>query len=92
MIGSSAPNGSSINSTLRLGRERPGDADALLLAAGQLVRIARSDIARGSSWKSVSSSSTRASMRALSQPSSSGTVAMFCATVRCGNSPWPWMA
>ncbi len=27
---------------LRLGRERAGDADALLLAAGKLVRIARS--------------------------------------------------
>ena len=52
-----------------LRRERPRDADALLLATGQVRAGIRSANSPGSSWNSVSSSSTRASICALSQPS-----------------------
>ena len=56
----------------RLGGERAGDADALLLAARELVRPARRGSPPGSSSTSSSSSSTRRRMRASSQPSSDG--------------------
>ena len=76
----------------RFGGQRARHPDALLLAAGELVREFAARTRAGSSWNTLSSSSTRARMRAASQPSRRGTVAMFSATVRCGNRPWPWIA
>ena len=61
----------------RVGRERARDADALLLAARQLAGKAVA-IGAGSMPTSASNSSTRAAIRASSQPRSRGTVAMFC--------------
>ena len=46
MIGSSAPNGSSISITRRIGRERAREADALALAAGELRGVAGAVVAR----------------------------------------------
>ena len=89
-IGSTAPNGSSISSTRRVGGERPGDADALLLAAGELAPGSGRPCP-ASSPTSSSSSSERVRWRSLSQPSSCGTVAMLSATVRCGNRPACWI-
>ncbi len=78
-----------MSSTIGLGGERARDADPLLLPAGELVRQSVVRRSPGRAENTVSSSRTRASMRAVSQPSSRGTVAMFSATVRCGNSPYP---
>ena len=75
---------------LRPGGERAGDADALALAAGQLRGKARRGAFRGRGGPASSSSSTRAAIRASSQPSSFGVIAMFSATVMCGNRPTPW--
>ena len=47
----------------------------------------RSRKVAGSSCTSSSNSSTRSAMRAVFQPSSRGTTAIFSATVRCGNRP-----
>ena len=72
---------------LRFGGQCAGDADALLLAAGEFVRDSAARTSQDQARTGSSSSSTRAAMRRRSQPSSFGTVAMFCATVRCGNRP-----
>ena len=75
----------------RVGGKRAGDADALRLAAGELPRVLRRVLA-GSSPTRSSSSAARDVMRSAFQPSSLGTVAMFSATVRCGNRPTDWIA
>ena len=74
----------------RVGREGPGDADALLLAAGELGRVALGE--RGVETDPLEQLH-RAGSRAffLSQPSSRGTVATLSRMVRCGNSPACWM-
>ena len=64
MTGSSAPNGSSISSSVGLGGQRPRHADALLLAARQLVRKLALRTPPDRAGTASSSSSTRASMRA----------------------------
>ena len=61
----------------RVGAERAGDADALLLSAGQLARDSDRGTRTGSRPTRSSSSSTRAFTLAFFQPSSRGTVAMF---------------
>ena len=74
----------------RVGGERPGDADALLLAAGELARVAVGH--RRVEADELEQLERRAARwRSASQPSSRGTVAMLSATVRCGNSPACWM-
>ena len=70
----------------RIGGQRPGHADALLLARPTAPPGSGAAASRSRPTRSTSSS-TRAAVRALSQPSSLGTVAMFCAIVRCGNRP-----
>ena len=73
-----------------VGGQRAGDADALLLAARELGRVAVGR-ARGRGRSGRAARSTRAAIRALSQPSSRGTVAMFSAIVRCGKRPVCWI-
>ena len=75
----------------RIGGQRPGDADALVLTAGQLVRVARCRTGPGRGRRVPAARSTRARMRSFGQPSSRGTVATFAAIVWCGNSPTCWM-
>ena len=75
-----------------LGRERAGDADALLLAAGELVRELAARTRRGRAGRASAARRPGRRSCAFGQPSRPGTVAMFSATVRCGNRPWPWMA
>ena len=73
----------------RLGGERAGDAHPLLLAARQLVGTLVA-VAGGVELEERPSARPRArAMRRRSQPSKAGTVAMFWATVRCGNRPLP---
>ena len=74
----------------RIGGERTGDADALLLTARQLGRVARRELGlEADEIHQLLDPLVRT--RALSQPSSSGTVAMLRAIVRCGNSPTCWI-
>ena len=61
----------------RIGGERARDADALLLSAGQLARIAVAIAARGPCRRARAARRRARAMRASSQPSSRGTVAMF---------------
>ena len=70
----------------RIGGERPGHADALLLAAGELGGVA---LSRGAEASPTTSSSSVARLRAsaLETPLSRGTVAMLSSTERCGISP-----
>ena len=75
----------------RVGRQRPGHADALALAARELRRVA---VARRSAVEAdeLEQLVARArAMRSLSQPSSRGTVAMLSPTVMCGNRPICWI-
>ena len=74
----------------RVGGERPGHADPLLLPAGQLVRVAAGQRPRPGRPAAMSSRA-RARAFALLQPISSGTVAMLSSIVRCGNRPDCWM-
>ena len=68
----------------RVGRERPGHADALLLAAGQLrYRLPSAEASPTTS----SSSWARLRASALDTPLSRGTVAMLSSTERCGIRP-----
>ncbi|ENN83972.1 hypothetical protein RHSP_82494 [Rhizobium freirei PRF 81] len=91
MTGSSAPKGSSISSTSgSAARARATPTRCCWPPESWLGYLAAK--VPGSRRKRSRSSSTRRSMRAFSQPSSSGTVAIFCATVRCGNRPCPCMA
>ena len=74
----------------RLGGERAGHPDTLLLAAGQLSRVAggesRVEADQGHHLERASSAPG-----ALAQPSSRGTVVMLSSTVRCGKRPACWM-
>ena len=73
-----------------VGGERPGDADALLLAAGELRRVAVGELGVEADQLEQLRRCERA-MRSLSQPSSWGTAAMFWAIVRCGKRPICWI-
>ena len=77
--GSSAEVASSRQQHLRLGRERAGDADALLLAAGKLGRIA---VALVGEADEVEQRSTRAAISACGQPAISSGSATLSKTVR----------
>ena len=74
----------------RVGGERAGDADALLLPAGQLRRVALGEVRSQADPLEQFHAPARAPCF-LSTPSSIGTVAMLSTTVRCGNSPACWM-
>ena len=87
--GSTAQNGSSISRTGGSAASARATPDALLLATGELGRVAVAEL--GSSPTRSSSSRARSALALLSQPSSRGTVAMLSSTVRCGNSPAFWM-
>jgi len=91
MIGSSAPNGSSISSSFGSAASARATPTRCCWPPDSSLGM-RSRNSAGGSWNSSSNSSTRAAILPLSQPSSVGTVAMFWPTVRCGNSPCPWMA
>ena len=74
----------------RVRGQRPGDADALLLAAGELGRVAVAEL--GVEPDQLQQLGRRArAIRSFSQPSSCGTVAMFWAIVRCGKRPICWI-
>ena len=86
-IGSTAPNGSSISRMLRVGGEAAGDADALLLTAGELARgsdrrargrVRRRRAARGRCARACFCGARR---------SSTGTVATLSTTVKWGSRP-----
>ena len=74
----------------RVGGERPRDADPLLLAAGELRRVAVAELGVEPDQLEQLGARGRA-IRSLSQPSSWGTVAMFSAIVRCGKRPICWI-
>lgn len=73
----------------RIGGERPGHADALLLTAGELVRVPLGEEA-SSPTRSISSAA-RSRDFCLPQPIMRGTVAMLSRIVRCWKSPAFWM-
>ena len=75
----------------RIGGERARDADALALAAGQLVRVAVGDLVGVERDQLEQLVHARVDPRRLCQPSSFGTVAMLSCTVWCGNSPICWI-
>jgi hypothetical protein len=74
----------------RIGGERARDADALLLAAGELARIAIA-IPRGSMSTSASSASTRRAIRARPIRAACGTVATFPRSSCAGTGPTCWI-
>ena len=88
-MGSSAPNASS-SSTMR-----GSDANALAMptrwrwppdrASGR-----RAGVVAGQTHQVQHLVNTLRAMRARSQPSRRGVMAMFSATLRCGNSPTAW--
>ena len=73
----------------RVRRERPGDADALLLAARELGRVAVAHL--GVQADQVEQLVDPRLARSLSQPTRPGTVAMFSPMVRWGKSPICWI-
>ena len=73
----------------RVGGQRAGDADALLLATGELAGVAARDLGRQPDGLQQLGRPVRAFF--LFQPSSSGTVAMLSTMVRCGKRPACWI-
>ena len=74
-LASSADSGSSSSSTRGAQGERPGQRDALLLAAGELVRVARRRGRRGPTRSSSSAARARRSaVRDLAHPQPEGDV------------------
>ncbi len=69
---------------LGLGRQRPGERHALLLAAGELVGIAVAELLQLDERQHLGL--TRASISARGMPATLRPKPMFCATVRLGNS------
>ena len=65
---------------LGLDRERPGERDALLLAAGELVGVAALESAEPDELEQLVHSVAGACLRGSPKP-------MFAATVRCGKRP-----
>ena len=74
----------------RVGGERPGDADPLLLAAGELRRVAVAELRVEPDQLQQLGRCGRGS-RSFFQPSRLGTAAMFWAIVRCGKRPICWI-
>ena len=68
--------------------DRARDADALALAAGERIGEARGGVARQA--HEVEQLVHARGDGGASQPSSLGVIAMFSATVRCGNRPTSW--
>ena len=90
MIGSSAPNGSSISSSGGIGGERAREPDALALAAGELRGVALRVVLLEADELEQLGDRARGSA-ASCQPSSRGTVAMFSPIVMCGKRPSCWI-
>ena len=90
MIGSIAPNGSSISMM-------SGSAPRARATPTRWAWPPESSLGKRSRYWSgsrptvVSSDSTCSVMRSFSQPNILGTVAMFCAIVWCGKRPICWM-
>lgn len=74
----------------RVGRQRARHADALLLPAGKLMRVAFAQAGLQPQQGHQFIDSRLVFCR--DHFSSCGTVAMFCATVQWGNRPMDWMA
>jgi len=74
----------------RIGRKSTGDPDALALAAAQFTRPLVAVDFRFE-LNQVEQLVDPGADPVLFQPSSTGTVAMFSATVMCGNKPTSWM-
>src|SRR5918999_5064367 len=90
VIGSSAPNGSSMSITAgSAARARASPTRWRWPPESWAGKRRRS--ASGSRPTSSSSSPTRSRIRARGQPSSRGTVAMLSSTDRCGKSPTCWI-
>ncbi len=92
MIGSTAPNGSSISRTGGSAARARATPDALLLAAGELARIAAVEFAGVQADQVEHLLDPVLAPCDLDQPIIFGTRAMFCATVMCGKRPEDWMA
>ena len=71
------------------GGQRAGDADALALAAGELVRQARA-IAGVEAHQVQQLVDPRGDARLRPSRAACGVMAMFSATVMCGNRPTSW--
>ena len=74
-----------------IGGQRPSHADALALAAGELVRVAVTVRARRRGRPARAARRPVSWSCARSQPSRLGTVATFCRIVWWGNSPICWI-
>ena len=74
----------------RVGGERAGDPDALLLAAGELRRVAVAELGVEPDQLQQLGRCGPA-VRSFFQPSSCGTAPMFSAIVRCGKRPICWI-
>ena len=90
LIGSSARERLVHQDDVRVGGERAGDADALLLTAGQLARIARQKAA-GRFAEGRRFPGSAPSILARLQPSRRGTASIFSAIVQCGKRPTDWI-
>ena len=75
----------------RVGGERAGDADALPLATGELVREAVGEHVRVEPDQLHQLDRRGRARRDFDQPSRLGTVATLVAIVWCGNSPTCWI-
>ena len=89
-MGSTAPNGSSISSTGGSAARARATPTRCCCPPRQLGRVALGQLGVEAD-ELEQLVDPLADVRALSQPSSRGTVAMFWAIVRCGNSPTCWI-
>ena len=76
---------------VRVGRERARDADALLLAARELVRELRAEFAGIEPQEMQQLVDARLDPRPSASASRRGTVAMLSATFQCGKRPIDWI-
>ena len=75
----------------RIGGQRPRHADALPLAAGELVRVAVARTSRGRGRPGRAARVARSRAMAFDSPYSSGTVITLVTIFWCGNSPTCWI-
>ena len=91
MIGSSAPNGSSISITGGVGGERPRQPDALALAARELRGVAVRGRRRVEADELEQLVDTFADPRAAASRAAAARWRCCRATDRCGKSPTCWI-
>ena len=84
ILASSAESGSSSSSTFGPDRERAGERHALLLAAGELERVAAAELGQADQPQHLGDARRRSRPRAA--PATFRPKATFCATVMLGNS------